>query len=86
MSGTSSPRPISRRTSARASKLGRKTAVSKPLGMTTSFSAAKPRRAYSERACSEQQTIRVGTRRDRWAHADTVIKVVRFVTPATWLE
>ena len=78
MSVASGARPSSRRTSHRAAGAGRKTSVSKPLGMTVSRSAAKPRRAsYAARADSEQQTTRVGSRRDSRAHAATVIEVVR---------
>ena len=81
----SGSRPISWRTSRRAAGSGRKTSVSKPLGMTVSRPAAKPCRAYAARADSEQQTIRVGSRLDSRAHAETVIRVVRLVSWGMWL-
>src|SRR5260370_5852345 len=55
--------------------------VSMPLGIEISFSGAKPRRAYSALACSEQKTIREGTDRESDAHAETVNSVERLVKP-----
>ena len=72
-------------TSRRAAGSGRKTSVSRPLGMTVSRSAAKPRRAHVSRTDSEQQTIRVGSHLDSRAHAETVIRVVPLVSRGMWL-
>ena len=68
-------------------RVGWKAAVSKPLGMTDELLGRRsPAARTRSAACSEQQTIASGSRRDSRAHAATVSSVVRLVTPRTWRE